>query len=45
MSCPFSEWKRGYYCIKKDERVYQDIYDCYCKGYRYGDCPIYKYER
>lgn len=47
MSCSFYENKGGMfgfspYCHKKGDYVNSDMYDDYCKGYYYSDCPIYK---
>lgn len=47
MSCTYYRWNGGsftgdYWCDKKNERVNNDIYQRYCKGYYYDECPIYK---
>lgn len=42
MSCPFYVWRSDYYCIKTESSKPGDIYYRYCRGYDYGDCPIYK---
>ncbi len=42
MSCPFYVWRSDYYCIKTESSKPADIYSRYCRGYDYGDCPIYK---
>lgn len=42
MSCPFYWWNYHYACRKSGKDVNEDTYDRYCKGYSYGDCPIYK---
>lgn len=47
MGCSFFEDKGGMfsfspYCHKKGDYVNSDVFDQYCKGYYYSDCPIYK---
>lgn len=47
MGCLFFENKYSTfgwnpYCLKKGEKIPSDIYDRYCKGYNYSNCPIYK---
>lgn len=46
MSCSFYRWNGGffgdYWCDKKNEKVNEDIYSRYCRGYSYDECPIYK---
>lgn len=45
MSCTYYRWNGGsftgdYWCDKKNERVNNDIYQRYCKGYYYDECSI-----
>lgn len=42
MSCPYYWYNSHYACRKSEKDVNEDIYDKYCKGYTYSDCPIYK---
>ncbi|MBQ4369620.1 MAG: hypothetical protein II784_01325 [Oscillospiraceae bacterium] len=42
MSCPYYWWNNHYACRKSGKDVNEDIYYKYCRGYDYGDCPIYK---
>ncbi len=43
MSCPFYWYNyNSYACKKSGKDVNSDIYYKYCRGYDYGDCPIYK---
>lgn len=47
MGCSYYEDKGGMFsfspfCHKKSDYVNEDVYDKYCKGYYYSDCPIYK---
>ena len=47
MSCPFFKNKYSTFgwnpnCLKKDDKIPNDIYNRYCKGYNYSNCPIYK---
>ena len=47
MSCIFFENKPSTFgwnphCLKKREKIPSDVYDRYCKGYNYSNCPIYK---
>jgi hypothetical protein len=46
MSCSFFEDKGSFgfrpYCLKKDDYIDTDVYDDYCSGYHYDDCPIYQ---
>ena len=42
MSCSFYTWRGDYYCLKKRDRVSEDIYYKYCRNYDYDYCPIYK---
>ncbi len=42
MSCPYYWYNYHYACRKSGKDVNEDIYNKYCQGYDYGDCPIYK---
>lgn len=42
MSCSYYTWKSGYYCLKKEADVDEDMYYKYCRNYDYADCPRYK---
>ena len=42
MSCPYYWNNYHYACRKSGKDVNEDIYNKYCQGYDYGDCPIYK---
>ena len=47
MSCSYYKDRGGMfsfqpYCYKKEDYVNTDMFDKYCKGYYYSDCPIYK---
>lgn len=45
MSCSYYQFRQNdYYCNKKGDYVNSDVYQRYCKGYNYSDCPIYKNE-
>lgn len=44
MGCSYYTYRGGYYCMKKQENVNEDVYSRYCRGYYYSDCPIYKDE-
>lgn len=48
MACTYYEFKSSlfggdFWCQKKDCQVDNDTYYKYCRGYSYGDCPIYKH--
>lgn len=46
MGCSYYENKAMFgldvYCHKKGDYVNHDMFDRYCKGYSYDECPIYK---
>lgn len=42
MSCPYYWYNHHYACRKTEKDVNEDVYYKYCRGYDYGDCPIYK---
>ncbi len=42
MSCPYYWYNYHYACRKSGKDVNEDTYYKYCRGYDYGDCPIYK---
>lgn len=44
MSCPYYWYNHHYACKKSGKDVNSDIYEKYCQGYDYRDCPIYKGE-
>ena len=45
MSCPYYAWRSGYYCLKKQGDVNEDLYYKHCRNYDYDYCPIYKGEQ
>lgn len=43
MSCPYYWYNyNSYACRKSGKDTNEDIYYKYCRGYDYGDCPVYK---
>lgn len=45
MSCSYYTFRNNdYYCYKKEDYVNSDVYNRYCRGYSYDECPIYKGE-
>jgi len=41
--CPFYIYQRGSYCQADDKKIYNDMYNTFCRYTRaYEDCPIYK---
>lgn len=47
MPCTYYSFKSNlfggdYWCDKKNVRVDNDTYYKYCRGYSYGECPIYR---
>lgn len=42
MDCPYYKYDHGYACVKSGNRVNEDVYCKYCRGYDYRDCPLYK---